>query len=312
MVRDAGLVPRVTVEHHNDVASGLVAQSDPVAGTEQLRGSEVDLVVSSGRPQVPAIAPGTDPNAASIALTAADLTVVVSGTPAFDDAVPAGAVLRTDPAAGTALTVECAGHAGALRRTPLPSRSRMSPASRPRTPQNKLTVAGFALGPAQKTFDPKAKPGSVLGSSPAAGTEVPKGTEVSLQIADALTVPDVRGTSTKDAVKTLEKAGFTVTVGDPAFDADIDSGDILRTDPGPGTAVDPNNAKIFLVPSNAITVPDLTDDSVRQAQQKLDKLGLELSVSSFFGGDDATIWNQSPGAGGRVEPGGTVSVTAFP
>ena len=60
LVRDAGLVPRVTVEHHNDVASGLVAQSDPVAGTEQLRGSEVDLLVSSGRPEVPAIPPGTD------------------------------------------------------------------------------------------------------------------------------------------------------------------------------------------------------------------------------------------------------------
>ncbi len=293
------------------MASGLVAQTDPVAGTEQLRGSEVDLLVSSGRPQVPAIAPGTDPNAATIALTAADLTVVVSGTPAFDDVVPAGAVLRTDPVSGTALTVN-APVTLVLSGGPAPVKVPDVTGKSAEDAQNKLTVAGFALGPAQKTFDPKAKPGSVLGSSPAAGTEVPKGTEVSLQIADALTVPDVRGVSTKDAVKTLEKAGFSVTVGDPAFDADIDSGDILRTDPGPGTAVDPNNAKIFLVPSNAIAVPDLTDDSVKQARQKLDKLGLQLSVSSFFGGDDSTIWNQSPGAGGRVEPGGTVSVTAFP
>ena len=103
-----------------------------------------------------------------------------------------------------------------------------------------------------------------------------------------------------------------MTVGDPAFDADIDAGDILRTDPGPGATVDPNNAKIFLVPSNAVTVPDLTDDTVKQAQQKLDKLGLTLSVTAFFGGDDATIWDQSPNAGGRVEPGGTVGATAFP
>jgi len=177
--------------------------------------------------------------------------------------------------------------------------------------ENKLTDAGFTVGPAEKSFDPKAKPGSVLGSSPAAGTEAPRGTEVSLKIADALTVPDVRGTSTKDAVKLLEKAGFIVTVGDPAFDADIDADDILRTDPGPGTGVDPNNPKIFLVPSNAVQVPDLTDDSVKQAQQKLDKLGLQLSVTSLFGGQDATIWTQSPGAGGRIEPGGTVSATAL-
>ena len=311
LVREAGLVPRVTVEHHNDVASGLVAQSDPVAGTEQLRGSEVDLLVSIGRPEVPAISPGTDQNAATIALTAADLTVVVSGTPAFDDVVPVGAVVRTDPAAGTALTVS-APVTLVLSGGPAPVKVPDVTGKSAEDAANKLTVAGFALGPAQQTFDPSAKPGSVLGSAPAAGTEVPKGTEVSLKIADALPVPDVRGTSTKDAEKLLAKAGFTVTVGDPAFDADVDSGDILRTDPGPGTAVDPNNAKIFLVPSNAVKVPDLTDDSVKQAEQKLDKLGLKISVSTLFGGDGSTIWNQSPGGGGRVEPGGTVSVTAFP
>jgi serine/threonine-protein kinase len=122
----------------------------------------------------------------------------------------------------------------------------------------------------------------------------------------------VRGTATKDAVKQLEKAGFTVTVGDPVFDTDIDAGDILRTDPGPGAKVDPNDAKIFLVPSNAVQVPDLTDSTVAQAEKKLDKLGLKLSVTSLFGGGDASIWNQSPGAGGRIEPGGTVSASAFP
>ncbi len=311
LIRDAGLVPRVTVEHHNDVAAGLVARSDPVAGTQQLRGSEVDLLVSSGRPQVPAIAPGTDQNAATIALTAADLTVVVSGTRAFDDVAPVGTVLRTDPVAGTALTVS-APVTLVLSGGPAPVTVPDVTGKSAEDAQNKLAVAGFVLGPAQKTFDPTAPPGSVLGSSPAAGTEVPKGTEISLKIADALTVPDIRGTSTKDAVKRLEKAGFTVTVGDPAFDADIDAGDILRTDPGPGTAVDPNNATIFLVPSNAIKVPDLTDDTVEQAQRKLDELGLTLSVSSFFGGQGSAIWNQSPGAGGRVEPGGTVSAVAFP
>ena len=80
----------------------------------------------------------------------------------------------------------------------------------------------------------------------------------------------------------------------------------------PARTVDPNNAKIFLVPSNAVQVPDLTDSTVNQAEKKLDKLGLKLSVSALFGGDDSSIWNQSPGAGGRIEPGGTVSASAFP
>ena len=141
---------------------------------------------------------------------------------------------------------------------------------------------------------------------------MPKGSAVSLRVADALTVPDVRGTHTDDALTALERAGFTVTVGDAAFDADIDAGDILRTDPGPGTRVDPNDAAIFLVPSNAVLVPDLTGGTVRQAEQRLADLGLSLSVSALFGSADATVWDQNPGAGGRVQPAGTVSVSAFP
>ena len=76
--------------------------------------------------------------------------------------------------------------------------------------------------------------------------------------------------------------------------------------------MDPNNAKIFLVPSNAVQVPDLTDRTIKQATKELDKLGLKLSVSALFGTDDATVWDQSPGPGGRVPPSGTVSVSAFP
>ena len=193
----------------------------------------------------------------------------------------------------------------------------MSPANPPRTPQNKLTVAGFALGPAQKTFDPTAKPGSVLGSAPAAGTEVPRGTEVSLEDRRRAAVPDVRGTSTKDAKKAAGEGRLHRDGRRPG----VRRGHRRRRHPAhrprSGDAVDPNNAKIFLVPSNAVTVPDLTDDSVRQAEQKLDKLGLKLSVSSFFGGDDSTIWNQSPGAGGagragrhRIRDGVSVAVIA--
>ena len=126
-------------------------------------------------------------------------------------------------------------------------------------------------------------------------------------------MPDVRGAGTEDAVAALEKAGFTVTVGDPAFDPDIDAGDILRTDPGPGTRVDPNDPAIFLVPSNAVTRPRPDRRHGRAgAAAACGKLGLSLSVSALFGAADATVWDQSPGAGGRVAPGGTVGVSAFP
>jgi len=178
--------------------------------------------------------------------------------------------------------------------------------------ETRLAAAGFAIGARAEAFDPNADAGVVLSTDPAAGVDAPRGSAVSVRVSNALTVPDVRGRPTAEARKSLQEAGFTVTVGDPAFDADIDDGDILRTDPGPGARVDPADAGIFLVPSNSVPVPDLTDGTVRQAAQELATLGLQLSVTAVFGGDDASVWNQSPGAGGRIEPGGTVSVTAFP
>ncbi len=310
-VRDAGLVPRIRTGHQDTVPRGVVASIDPEAGSRLLRGSEVDLLVSSGRPQVPKIAAGTTPDAAKAAVKAADLTAVVAAAPAFDDTVAAGAVLRTTPAAGTPLPV-----GGAvtlvLSAGPAPLAVPDVTGKSAEDAENKLLATGFTVGPRKRIFDPQAQPGSVLGSTPAAGTTATKGSEVSLRVADALTVPDVRGSATDDAVATMERAGFTVTVGDPAFDADINAGDILRTDPGPGALVDPENAQVFLVPSNAVSVPDVTGGTVQQATDRLAALGLSASVLGLFGAADSTVWDQSPGAGGRVEPGGTVRVSAFP
>jgi len=311
LVRGAGLVPRVSTEHHDDVPAGTVAGTEPAAGAELLRGSEVALLVSSGRPAVPMILPGMTTAAATSAITAADLTAVVGTKPAFDSQVPEGAVLRTDPAGGAMLTVH-APVTVVLSAGPEPLKVPDVTGKSAEEAKSALVAAGFSVGPARPTFDPDAEPGTVLSSTPVAGSTAPRDSEVSLKISDALTVPDVRGQSRKDARKALENAGFIVTVGDPAFDPDIDQGEILRTDPGPGARLDPGNAKIFLVPSNAVQVPDLTDRTIKQAAKELDKLGLKLSVSALFGADDATVWDQSPGPGGRVPPSGTVSVSAFP
>ncbi|WP_420121519.1 PASTA domain-containing protein [Nakamurella sp.] len=310
-IRDAGLVPRTSTGHSDTVPAGVVLRTDPDAGVDQLRGSEVALVVSAGRPTVPDIKPGTDTGTATAALRDADLTAVVSTDQEFDDAVPVGAVLRTDPPAGTPLTVGAPVSvivSAGPRPIVVPQVTGRSLADA----QRLLTDAGFTVGQVTKTFDARSDPGTVLRSSPTVGATASRGSAVDLTVADSVTVPDVRGRSTKDAVAAMRAAGFSVTVGDPAFDADIDAGDILRSDPGPGARVDRTGAAVFLVPSNAVTVPDLSDLRVKDAERTLDDLGLRLDTTSIFGGDNGRIWNQSPGPGQRVAPGGTVGVVVLP
>lgn len=310
-IRDAGLVPRTTTGHSDTVPAGVVLSTDPDAGVDRLRGSEVALVVSAGRPTVPDIKAGTDTGTATAALRDADLTAVVSTDQEFDDAVPVGTVLRTDPPAGTPLTVG-APVSVIVSAGPRPIVVPQVAGRSLTDAQNLLIGAGFTIGTVTKMFDARADPGTVLRSTPTVGATASRGSAVDLTVADSVTVPDVRGRPTKDAVAAMRAAGFSVTVGDPAFDADVDAGDILRSDPGPGTRVDPTAATVFLVPSNAVTVPDLSDLRVKDAERTLDDLGLRLDTTSIFGGDNGRIWNQSPGPGQRVAPGGTVGVVVLP
>ncbi|MCF7548333.1 Stk1 family PASTA domain-containing Ser/Thr kinase [Pseudonocardia sp. WMMC193] len=104
LLADADLAATVTEELHDDVAADVVAGTDPVAQARLLRGAAVTLRVSTGRPVVPAIGPGTSVADAEQAVRAAHLTPATGGGE-FSDTVPSGAVVRTDPAAGTALPV---------------------------------------------------------------------------------------------------------------------------------------------------------------------------------------------------------------
>ncbi len=117
---EADLVAVVTPQFSDGVVAGIVAATDPAPEAEVLRDSEVALTVSSGRPVVPDITPGTAVEVAERLLRDAGLTPVQDTDPNdrrgrgrgddrgrvdFDEDLPAGSVLQTDPGAGTVLSV---------------------------------------------------------------------------------------------------------------------------------------------------------------------------------------------------------------
>ncbi len=81
-------------------------------------------------------------------------------------------------------------------------------------------------------------PGTVLKQSPAASTNVTKGSSVQLQVAKARpTIPDVTtGNPTiEDATKTLEDAGYKVKTTDRPGDPSL-AGHVIGQSPAAGTA----------------------------------------------------------------------------
>ena len=110
---------------------------------------------------------GIDPAAATAAVKAADLTAVVGADKALRRHRSSRRCRPHRPRRPAPPCRSAAGSPWCCPAGPAPGdRSPTSPASPRRTPRTSCTVAGFALGPRQRTFDPVAEPGSVLGSTP--------------------------------------------------------------------------------------------------------------------------------------------------
>jgi eukaryotic-like serine/threonine-protein kinase len=134
VLTDADLVARITEAHDDEVDEGLISATDPAPQAPLLRGSTVQITVSTGRPRVPNIAPGTPVADAEQAIRDAGLTPVQDDSSSDDNdernsddnsndndnnngddrnrddrhsddsgSAPAGTVLRTEPEAGTEL-----------------------------------------------------------------------------------------------------------------------------------------------------------------------------------------------------------------
>ena len=101
VITDAGLVVgEIEMRPDATFPEGIVIGSDPVAGVEISPSVPVDLIVSSGPEIVPLpdVSGMTERDATSALIA---LGLFVTGNDEFDEDVPAGEVIRTEPPAGT-------------------------------------------------------------------------------------------------------------------------------------------------------------------------------------------------------------------
>jgi len=155
------------------VPVGTALSVDPAAGSKVARGATVNLGVSAGPPArpVPDVA-GKTSDEATAALQAVGLKATT--VEVFDDKVPAGKVVSTSPASGTAARVSQAVTVNVSKGPDLVS----VPAVTGRTPQaaqQAMTAAGLVVS---ATYGPPS--GKVFSSQPPSGTKVRRGSSVAL------------------------------------------------------------------------------------------------------------------------------------
>jgi len=196
-----------------EIAAGMIIESNPPGGGRVETGGEVTLVISRGAERYTiASLVGLTPQAAAAEITKSPLTVGTTSE-IYSNKIPKGLVLSTDPKAGAKVkrdsavnivvskgveTIALASYVGKSGEQAL----------------NELTDAGFNVE-STYAFDESALTGSVISQSPAGNIDAPKSSTVTLIVSKGsqyVYIPNVFSLEESKALKVLKDLELKVIV----------------------------------------------------------------------------------------------------
>lgn len=230
----------------------------------------------------------------------------------FDDNVPAGLVVGSDPAAGLEVRklqpVSLFVSKGA-QLFPLPKLAGETLTEA----RAALKRAGMAMGAVTERFDENVAAGVVLSQNPAAGTNVRRGTPVTLVVSNGprpIPVPSVVGRDRNDAVKAIEDAGLSAEVAaEEVFDRKVPKGAVASQSPANGTLARGGTVTLTISKGpRMVEVPSYIGKQASDAREALEALGFEVRVNNILGGFFGTVRDQDP-VGTEVPEGSVITLT---
>lgn len=208
---EAGVIVKVEQRQVDDPAGRVVSQS-PAAGTFLDDGGTVRLVVSRGPPPVaiPDVA-GQPEQQAALVLNGAGFAVDTKHD--YDENIPAGIAIRTDPAANEKRAPEST--------VALVVSNGPRPVAVPDVAGKSYDAAVAGLQAKRFTatrvddFSDSVPAGTVIGSDPPAGQLAPRDSQVVVHVSKGpqpVAVPDVVGASVEQASQALQASGLQADV----------------------------------------------------------------------------------------------------
>ncbi len=233
-----GFTVTIADAHPNslEVPAGRVLAQDPAE--QARRGGTILLTISAGPKEVavPTVA-GMDRDKALATLDDAKLEPTAVET--YDDRVPAGKVVGTDPPAGQTV------HQGdavtvTVSKGPAPVEVPKVAGSKRDEAIARLEQLGLKPVVVDEVYDDRVPPDVVISTSPDQGEVLHHGDRVELVVSRGpkpFAMPDVGGKSEKDARAMLEKLGLKVKVEHVNTIFFFRRGKVDSQDPPPGTQV---------------------------------------------------------------------------
>ncbi len=225
---------------------------------------------------------------------------------------PKGAVLSQTPAGGTRARKGDDVRLG-VSRGPADAQIPDVTGSEQPAAKAEIEAAGFATTTSTEA-NKDVTEGRVIRTAPGANEMRARGSNVQLVISSGpapVGVPDVIGQPQNAAANRLGQALFQVRTINEAS-ASVASGNVIRTEPAPGTSAKLGSTVLMVVSTGPqrVTVPDVVGDAQTTAGQAISGAGLSVSVQKVASAPAAkgVVSGQSPGAGTQVNPGSTVVI----
>ncbi|MFH8802893.1 Stk1 family PASTA domain-containing Ser/Thr kinase [Streptomyces sp. NPDC017936] len=159
------------------------------------------------------------------------------------------------------------------------------------------------------------EPGTVLAQDPELGTEVEKGSKITLTIAKAeekATVPDVTGKTCDEAKAQMEANDLVGNCTEVDTQDQNQVGKVIQTTPSANSQADKGSTvQIQIGKSTQTQVPgNLQGMKLKDAKKALTDAGLTVGNISGSSDDNATVISSDPQPGSTVNKGQTVNLIA--
>lgn len=179
-----------------------------------------------------------------------------------------------------------------------------------------LEEEGFVIQESIEEASDEIEEGKVIKTTPEAGKQRPKGTEITLYISvgkELIEVDNYIGKDYKQIANLLVDSDYKSTDSVEVY-SDKPAGEIVDQDPAPGTEIIPSETDLIFTVSQGkerITLEDLTGYSESQIEEYEAKSSLEINVKERQHSDsvpEGQVISQKPSAGTKMEKGQKVSV----
>jgi serine/threonine-protein kinase len=174
-----------------------------------------------------------------------------------------------------------------------------------------LTADGFEVR--VRRTDSDRPQNEVLSQAPAADSDAERGSVVVLTVSEGeetVAVPDVEGSSAREAVATIRDAGLRARTRQ--VESEEETGTVVGQTPAAGDEVSKDTVVVLDVAKAAVrlvSVPDLVGGTSADARSELRSLGLRWTQRPVESSRDAgTVVRQSPRAGTDLREGGLVTL----